>query len=185
MTLADRANRISHSPTLSIAAVAKKMRAAGADVLDFSVGQPDFPTPSCAKEAGKAAIDANRTGYTANEGIPDKLRLENGLEYAAADIVVSPGAKATLYFLAMAAFQAGDEVLIPAPFWVSYPEQVALADATPVFVESREENAFQLTPTELGAAITPRTKAVILNYPCNPTGARYQREELEALARVC
>jgi len=192
MTLADRANRISHSPTLSIAALAKRMRAAGADVLDFSVGQPDFPTPSCAKEAGKAAIDANRTGYTANEGIPelreaiaDKLRLENGLEYAAADIVVSPGAKATLYFLAMAAFQAGDEVLIPAPFWVSYPEQVALADATPVFVESREENAFQLTPTELEAAITPRTKAVILNYPCNPTGACYQREELEALARVC
>ncbi|MHB9149490.1 MAG: pyridoxal phosphate-dependent aminotransferase [Thermoleophilia bacterium] len=192
MTLADRADRISHSPTLRIAALAKRMRAAGVDVLDFSVGQPDFPTPVSAKEAGKTAIDDNRTGYTANEGIlelrqaiADKLRLENGLDYDPKDIIVSPGAKATLYFLAMAVFQAGDEVLIPSPYWVSYPEQVGLADATPVFVPSREENLFGLTAAELEAAITPRTKAVILNYPNNPTGACYDRVQLDALARVC
>jgi aspartate aminotransferase len=168
------------------------MRAEGVDVLDFSVGQPDFPTPEVVKEAGKTAIDQNRTGYTANEGIPElraaiaaKLREENGLEYSPTDIIVSPGAKATLYFIAMAAFQAGDEVLIPSPYWVSYPEQVGLADATPVFVEASQENGFRLTPTQLAAAVTPRTKAVILNYPSNPTGACYDHDELEALATVC
>ena len=192
MNLAERADRISHSPTLRIAALAKKMRAGGADVLDFSVGQPDFPTPVSAKEAGKTAIDDNRTGYTANEGIPelreaiaDKLRLENDLDYPPADIIVSPGAKATLYFLAMALFQAGDEVLIPSPYWVSYPEQVGLAEATPIFIQSEEKNSFGLTAAELEAAVTPRTKALILNYPNNPTGSCYERVELEALARVC
>jgi aspartate aminotransferase len=192
MTLAERAERIEHSPTLRVAALAKKLRAEGVDVLDFSVGQPDFPTPSVVKEAGKTAIDDDRTGYTANEGVPElraaiaeKLRDENGLEYAPSDIIVSPGAKATLYFIAMAAFQAGDEVLIPSPYWVSYPEQVGLADATPVFVEARQDNGFRLSADQLEAAITPRTKAVILNYPSNPTGACYERDELESLARVC
>ncbi|MBU2601377.1 MAG: pyridoxal phosphate-dependent aminotransferase [Actinobacteria bacterium] len=192
MTLADRVERLEHSPTLRIAAMAKRMSNEGLDVLDFSVGQPDFPTPSTAKEAGKNAIDANRTGYTANEGILElraaiaaKLRVENCLEYAPQDVIVSPGAKATLYFLAMALFQAGDEVVIPAPYWVTYPEQVRLADATPVFVEASESNGFRLTASELEAAVTPRTKAVILNYPGNPTGACYDRPELEAIAEVC
>ncbi len=192
MTLAERVERLEHSPTLRIAAMAKRMMGEGHDVLDFSVGQPDFPTPSTVKEAGKNAIDANRTGYTANEGIlelrvaiVEKLREENGLEYDPREVIVSPGAKATLYFLAMALFQAGDEVVIPAPYWVSYPEQVRLADATPVYVEAGESNDFRLTAAELEAAITPRTKAVILNYPSNPAGACYDRAELQAIAEVC
>lgn len=192
MTLSDRVQRVEHSPTLRIAALAKRMVGEGIHVLDFSVGQPDFPTPEVAKEAGKRAIDANKTGYTASEGIlelrqaiADKLAADNGLEYPPQDIIVSPGAKATLYFLAMALFQAGDEVIIPSPYWVSYPEQVALADATPVFVTAREENDFRLSAAELESAITPHTKAVILNYPSNPTGACYDRAELESLARVC
>lgn len=190
--LADRVKRIEHSPTLRIAASAKRMKAEGLDVLDFSVGQPDFATPEPAKQAGKRAIDQNRTGYTANEGIPelreaicDKLWADNGLRYTPQDIIVSPGAKATLYFLAMALFQEGDEVVIPAPYWVSYPEQVKLAGATVVFVPAREENGFKLTAQELDAAVTPRTKAVILNYPSNPTGACYTRDELVPLAQVC
>ncbi len=190
--LAERVNRIEHSPTLRIAALAKRMTADGLDVLDFSVGQPDFPTPEAAKEAGKRAIDANRTGYTANEGIlelraaiADRLLEDNDLRYSPQDIIVSPGAKATLFFLAMALFQMGDEVLVPAPYWVSYPEQIGLAEATPVLVHAREQNGFKLTAAELDAAVTPRTKAVILNYPCNPTGACYTRAELAELAEVC
>ncbi len=190
--LADRVTRMEHSPTLRIAALATRMKAEGKDVLDFSVGQPDFPTPEAAKEAGKRAIDANRTGYTANEGIlelrqaiADKLARENGLEYGPQDIIVSAGAKAGLYFLAMALFQQGDEVLIPSPYWVSYPEQVSLAEATPVFVPALEADGFKLTPEALRAAVTPRTKAVILNYPSNPTGACYDAGELSALAEVC
>lgn len=192
MTLSDRVQRVEHSPTLRIAALAKRMVSEGIQVLDFSVGQPDFPTPEVAKEAGKRAIDGNRSGYTAGEGIlelrqaiADKLARDNGLEYPPQDIIVSPGAKASLYFLAMALFQAGDEVIIPSPYWVSYPEQVALADATPVFVTAREENDFRLSAAELESAITPHTKAVILNYPSNPTGACYDRAELQSLARVC
>ena len=192
MTLADRVQRVEHSPTLRIAALAKRMSSEGIHVLDFSVGQPDFPTPEVVKDAAKRAIDANRTGYTASEGIlelrqaiADKLGRDNGLEYSPQDIIVSPGAKATLYFIALSLFQAGDEVLIPSPYWVSYPEQVGLADATPVFVPAREENGFRLTAAELDAAVTPRTKAVILNYPSNPTGACYERAELEAVAQVC
>lgn len=192
MMLSHRVQRVEHSPTLRIAAVAKQMVSEGIQVLDFSVGQPDFPTPAVVKEAGKRAIDANRTGYTASEGIlelrqaiADTLARDNGLDYPPQDIIVSPGAKATLYFIAMAVFQAGDEVLIPSPYWVSYPEQVGLADATPVFVSASEDNDFRLTAAELAAAVTPRTKAVILNYPNNPTGACYDREELEAIAQVC
>lgn len=190
--LAQRVTRMEHSPTLRIAALAGRMKSEGIDVLDFSVGQPDFPTPHTAKEAGKRAIDANRTGYTAGEGIielrraiADKLLRDNGLEYSPQDIIVSPGAKASLYFLAMTLFQAGDEVLIPSPYWVSYPEQVRLAEATPVFVPAAEADGFKLTADRLATAITPRTKAVILNYPSNPTGACYDETELAALAHVC
>jgi len=190
--LAARVTRMEHSPTLRIAALAGRMKADGIDVLDFSVGQPDFPTPEVAKRAGKRAIDANRTGYTTSEGIielrtaiADKLLRDNALEYSPQDIIVSPGAKASLYFLAMAVFQPGDEVLIPCPYWVSYPEQVRLAEAMPVFVPAAETGGFKLTPGDLEAAVTPRTKAVILNYPSNPTGACYDADELAALAHAC
>lgn len=188
----ERVKRIGFSPTLKVSGLAKRMAAEGRDVLDLSVGQPDFPSPQVVKEAGHRAIEENRTGYTPAIGIPElrtevaaKLRRENGVEYEEENIIVSPGAKATLYFLALTLFEQGDEVIIPTPYWVTYPEQVRMAEAEPVFVPSREENGFKLTALELESAITANTKAVILNYPSNPTGACYTRGELAELAAVC
>jgi aspartate/methionine/tyrosine aminotransferase len=190
--LSDRVNRIALSPTLRINARATQMRSQGIDVVDFSVGEPDFPTPEAVKRAGKAAIDANFTKYTANDGIPDlkkaiceKLERENGLRYSPDEIIVSAGAKNSLFNVAMALYDKGDDILIPAPYWVSYPDQVKLADANPVVVPTREEDGFRLQARDLAAAITPNTKAIILNYPCNPTGATYTREQLEEIAEVC
>jgi aspartate/methionine/tyrosine aminotransferase len=190
--LSERVNRIALSPTLRINARATQMRAQGVDVVDFSVGEPDFPTPEPVKRAGKAAIDADFTKYTANDGIPElkkaicaKLERENGLRFSPDEVIVSAGAKNSLFNLAMALFEEGDDILIPAPYWVSYPDQVRLAKANPVFVPTQEEAGFKLQARDLAAAITPNTKALILNYPCNPTGATYTREELEALAEVC
>jgi aspartate/methionine/tyrosine aminotransferase len=190
--LSERVNRITLSPTLRISARAAQMRAQGIDVVDFSVGEPDFPTPEVIKRAGKAAIDANFTKYTANDGIPDlkkaiaeKLQRENGLTYSPDEIIVSPGAKNSLFNVAQALYDEGDDILIPAPYWVSYPDQVKLCKANPVFVPTREEDGFKLQPRDLAASITPNTKALILNYPCNPTGAAYTREELEEIAKIC
>jgi aspartate/methionine/tyrosine aminotransferase len=190
--LSERANRIALSPTLRINARATQMRAQGIDVVDFSVGEPDFPTPEVVKRAAKAALDANFTKYTANDGIPDlkqaicgKLQRDNGLVYSPDEIIVSAGAKNSLFNVAMALYEEGDDILIPAPYWVSYPDQVKLAKANPVVVPTREEDGFRLSPRDLAAAITPNTKAIILNYPCNPTGATYTREQLEAIADVC
>jgi aspartate/methionine/tyrosine aminotransferase len=190
--LSERANRIALSPTLRINARATQMRAQGIDVVDFSVGEPDFPTPEVVKRAAKAALDANFTKYTANDGIPDlkqaicgKLQRDNGLVYSPDEIIVSAGAKNSLFNVAMALYEEGDDILIPAPYWVSYPDQVKLAKANPVIVPTREEDGFRLSPRDLAAAITPNTKAIILNYPCNPTGATYTREQLEAIADVC
>lgn len=190
--LSDRANSIGLSPTLRISARAGQMRAQGIDVVDFSVGEPDFPTPEVIKRAGKAAIDANFTRYTANDGIPElkkaiceKLERENGIRYEPNEVIVSAGAKNSLFNVAMALFGPGDDVLIPAPYWVSYPDQVKLAAANPVYLPTREDQNFRLQPRELAAAITPNTKALILNYPCNPTGAAYSRDELEEIARIC
>lgn len=190
--LSDRVNRIALSPTLRIGAKAQQMRAQGADLVDFSVGEPDFPTPEPIKRAAKAALDADFTKYTANDGIPDlkaaiveKLQRENGLRYGPDEIIVSPGAKTCLFHLAMALFSQGDDVLIPSPYWVSYPDQVTLAGANPVFLPTREEDGFRLQAKALAAAITPNTKALILNNPCNPTGAVYSRDDLEAIADVC
>ncbi len=188
----DRVNRIALSPTLRIGAKAGQMRASGVDVVDFSVGEPDFPTPEPVKRAAKAALDANFTKYTANDGIPDlkkaiceKLLRENGLKYSPDEVIVSPGAKVCLFHAAMALYGPGDDVLIPSPYWVSYPDQVTLAGANPVYLPTREEDGFRLRAKTLAAAITPNTKALILNYPCNPTGATYSREDLEAIAEVC
>jgi aspartate/methionine/tyrosine aminotransferase len=190
--LSERANRITLSPTLRINARATQMRAQGIDVVDFSVGEPDFPTPEAVKRAGKAAIDANFTKYTANEGIPElkkaiceKLERENGLRYSPDEVIVSPGGKNSLFNVAMALYDEGDDILIPAPYWVSYPDQVKVAKANPVVVPTREENGFRLQARDLGAAITPNTKALILNYPGNPSGATYTREQLEEIAEVC
>ena len=190
--LSDRANRIALSPTLRINARATQMRAQGIDVVDFSVGEPDFPTPEVVKRAAKAALDANFTKYTANDGIPDlkqaicgKLERDNGLAYSPDEVIVSAGAKNSLFNVAMALYDEGDDILIPAPYWVSYPDQVKLAKANPVVVPTREEDGFRLQARDLAAAITPNTKAIILNYPCNPTGATYTREQLEEIAEVC
>jgi aspartate aminotransferase len=191
MRLAERVRHVELSPTFRINAMARRMKAQGIDVLDFSVGEPDFETPSCAKEGGKAAIDRNLTRYTANEGmlelrqaIAAKLTHDNGLSYGTDQILVSPGAKASLYCAVMALFGPGDEVLVPQPYWVSYPEQIRLAGATPAPLVAHEANGFKVTAQQLDAAIGPNTRGLILNYPSNPTGACYDRIELAALAEV-
>ena len=189
--LADRIQRIGFSPTLKITAKAKTMKAEGIDVVDLSVGEPDFPTPENIREAAKRAIDAGYTKYTANEGLPElkaaiiqKLREDNGLEYGPDEIIVSSGAKNCLYNLSVALFNKGEEAIIPAPYWVSYPPMVSLAKANPVIIPAKEENGFRITPEELSAAISPSTKALILNNPSNPTGMGYSPEELEEIAKI-
>ncbi len=190
--IAERIRGIGMSPTLRISALAARLRAAGEDVLDFSAGEPDFPTPEEVKQAGKRAIDSDLTRYTANEGVLElreaviaRLRSDHDLHYGPEQVIVSPGAKASLYFAAMALLDPGDEVVIPSPYWVTYPEQTRLAQATPVFVECDEERGFKLDPEALERAVNPRTKALVLNYPSNPTGACYTRDELKPLADIC
>jgi aspartate aminotransferase len=192
LKLAGRIQGIELSPTFRINALAREMRASGVDVLDFSVGEPDFPTPASVKAAGRRAIDEDRTRYTENAGIlalreaiAEKLRRDNGLEYGPQEILVSSGAKTSLYFACMSLLDEGDEAIVPSPYWVSYPEQVRLAGAKPVFVPATQDDGFKLRPDSLERAITSRTRLVILNYPSNPTGACYDRDELLALARVC
>ncbi len=191
MRLAHRISRVALSPTFRINTLAREMRAKGIDVIDFSVGEPDFPTPASAKEAGKAAIDKNITRYTANEGtlelrqvIAEKLKRDNGLQYPASQILVSTGAKASLYCAVMALFEPEDEVLVPTPYWVSYPDMIRLAGAKVLELEASEANGFKITARGLDGAVGSRTKGLILNYPSNPTGACYDREELAALAKV-
>ncbi len=187
-----RANDIQLSPTMRIAARALSMKAQGVDVVDFSVGEPDFPTPEKIKKAAKAALDANFTKYTANDGIPElrraicrKLERDNGLRFTPEEVLVSPGAKAALFCVVMALVDEGDDVIIPTPCWVSYPDQVRLAKGNPVFVRTREEDGFHLRARDLAEAITPNTRVLVLNYPCNPTGAVYSREELAEIGEIC
>ena len=189
--LAARTTRIVPSPTLSIAATAKAMAAQGIDVVDFAAGEPDFDTPEPVKAAAEAAIRTGFTKYTASSGIDElklaiakKLETDHGLRYEKSQILVSCGAKHTLYNLAEALFEAGDEVLIPAPFWVSYQDQVLLNDATPVLVHTSEADGYAVTADLLKSHITPRTKAIIVNSPCNPTGAMYDRASLEGIAQI-
>jgi aspartate aminotransferase len=189
--LAKRMDQIKASATLAVSAKAKEMRAQGMDVVDFSVGEPDFPTPEAIKAAGIQAIRDDFTRYTASNGIPElrqaicaKLLRDNGLEYDPAEIIVSTGAKQSLYNAAIALFERGDEVLVPTPCWVSYTPQVALAGASSILIPTTEETGFRITPKQLEDAITPKTKAIILNSPSNPTGVGYTREDLAAIARV-
>ncbi len=191
MKLAARAGRIVPSPTLAIAATAKAMAARGIDVIDFAAGEPDFDTPEAAKAEAQAAIRAGFTKYTASSGIEelrvviqDKFKRDQGLEYETSQILVSCGAKHSLYNLAEALFEAGDEVIIPAPYWVSYRDQVLLNDATPVILPTDEADGYAVTRPALEARVTPRTKAIILNSPSNPTGAIYDRATLERVAQV-
>jgi aspartate aminotransferase len=191
MKLAARAGRIAPSPTLAMAATAKAMAAQGIDVIDFSSGEPDFDTPEPVKAAAEAAIRSGFTKYTPSSGtdelraaIAEKLLVEQGLRYEKAQILVSCGAKHSLYNLAEALLEAGDEVIIPVPYWVSYSDQVLLNDATPVLLSTREEEGYTIHADELERCITPRTKAIIVNSPCNPTGATYDRATLERIAAI-
>jgi aspartate aminotransferase len=182
---------IKPSATFAVKEKARALRAGGADVISFAVGEPDFDTPEHVRQAAIEAIHQGFTRYTAVSGIDElreaiagELRGNYGLVYEPSDIVVSCGAKHSIYNLAQVLFNPGDEVLIPVPFWVSYPEIVRLADAVPVEVATREEDGFKLRPEALEGAITPKTRALILNSPSNPTGSVYTRQELEALAPI-
>ncbi len=190
--LSRRIQRIGLSPTLHISGLAQSLRASGVDVLDFSAGQPDFPTPEGVKHAGRRAIAENKTRYTPNAGLPElrqaiseQIERQRGLSYAPEQILVSSGAKASLYFALMTLVDPGDEVLVPSPYWVSYPEQIGLAEARQVSIPCTDENGFKLRPADLEAALTPRSKVLMLNYPSNPSGACYRRDELEPLAELC
>jgi len=189
--LADRLIRIKPSPTIAMSDKAKELKAAGKDVIGLSAGEPDFDTPQNVKDAAKRAIDAGDTKYTAVDGTPGlkkaiaaKFKRENGLDYAPNQIIVGTGGKQVLFNALLATVNAGDEVVIPAPYWVSYPDIVALAEGTPVPVACSQNNGFRLRPEDLDAAITNKTKWLILNSPSNPTGAAYSAEDLRALADV-
>ncbi len=189
--LADRLQRIGESATLRISGKAKQLREQGIDVIDLSIGEPDFPTPQNIKVAGQKAIEENFTHYTPNPGIPQlkeaiikKLKRDNGLEYSPNQVIVSTGAKNCLYNLCVAVLNKGEEAIIPAPYWVSYPAMVSLAKGVPVYVKCREENNFLMTPKDFAESITPRTKCVFLNNPSNPTGCAYPREHLEEIIDI-
>ena len=191
MKLATRVTKIKPSPTLAVTMRAKALQAQGRDIIGFGAGEPDFDTPDNIKRAAVKAIEEGFTKYTPVGGIDElkdavitKFKRDNGLDFKRSQIVVSCGAKHTLYNIAQALFEKGDEVIIPAPYWVSYPDIVILAGAKPVIVETKERDGFKLTPGKLAKAIRKRTRAVVLNSPSNPTGATYDRRELEALAEV-
>ena len=189
--VSQRVNKIGVSPTMKVAAEAKEMSARGESVIDFSVGEPDFPTPQNVKDAAIKAIENNQTRYTLNQGTVDlrkaiskKLKEDNNLDYSPNDIIVSSGAKHSLYNIILSICNEGDEIIIPAPYWVSYPEMVSVSDGKSVYIETTEENGFKMTPEQLKNAITSKTKAVILCNPSNPTGSAYTKAELEAIADV-
>lgn len=189
--LADSLARVKPSPTIAVTTKARELKAAGRDVIGLGAGEPDFDTPENIREAGKRAIDEGKTRYTAPDGIPElkaaisaKFKRENGLDYAPSQITVSTGGKQVLYNALVATLNPGDEVVIPAPYWVSYPDMVLLAGGEPVAIECGIDQKFKMTPAQLEAAITPKTKWLIFNSPSNPTGAGYSREELKALTDV-
>jgi aspartate aminotransferase len=189
--VSDALRRIKPSPTLAVTAKARALKAEGRDVISLGAGEPDFDTPDNIKEAAIRAIREGKTKYTDVDGIPElkdaivaKFRRENGLEYTRAQVNVSPGGKAVIFNALVATCSPGDEVVIPAPYWVSYPDMALLAGATPVFIETTLEGKFKITPAALERAITASTKWVLLNSPSNPSGAAYTVAELKALAEV-
>jgi aspartate aminotransferase len=189
--LSHRVQRVRPSPTLAVSALAAKLKLEGRDIISLGTGEPDFDTPRHIRDAAIEAINKGFTRYTQVDGIPslkkaiiDKLERDNGLSYAPNQILVSVGGKQSFYNLVMALLDEGDEVIIPAPYWVSYPDMVLLADGQPVIVEAEQAQGFKLTPEQLEAAITPRTKLFVLNSPSNPTGVAYTRKDLEALGEV-
>lgn len=189
--LSDRVNAIQPSPTLAVSQKAAELKAAGHDVIGLGVGEPDFDTPEFVKTAAKAAIDAGHTKYTAVDGIPqlkqavvDKFKRDNGLTYETSEILISAGGKHSIFNLLSAWLNPGDEVLIPAPYWVSYPDMSILVGAVPKFIEAGIEQRYKISAEQLAAAITPKTRLLFLNSPSNPTGTAYTKAELESLAAV-
>lgn len=189
--LSDRTKRIKPSATMAVNAKATELKSQGVDIINLSVGEPDFPTPATIKQAGIDAINNDITRYTAADGLPalkdaitHKLKRDNQLEYAANEIIVTPGAKQALFNAMMATVNAGDEVIIPAPYWVSYEAMVELTDGKPIIVQTTAEARFKLTPDLLESNITDKTKLLVLNSPSNPTGMVYTKEEYQALGDV-
>jgi len=189
--LSKRIQTLSSSLTIAISSLARDLKAEGKDVLSFSAGEPDFDTPTAVKDAAKKSLDDGHTKYTAVPGTPellqavaDKLKRENGLEYATNQIQTNNGAKHSLFNLFQALIDEGDEVIIPAPYWVTYPELVKYAGGVSVIIDTNDASGFKITPEQLKGAITPKTKLLVLTSPSNPTGAVYSKEELEALAEV-
>lgn len=187
----DRVQRVKPSPTLAVTARASELKAAGKDIIGLAAGEPDFDTPEHIKQAAIKAIHDGFTKYTAVDGTPalkqaviKKLKRDNGLDYTSKQILISCGGKQSFYNLAQALLNTGDEVIIPAPYWVSYPDMVLLADGKPVIIEAGINQGFKITPEQLEQAITPRTRLVVLNSPSNPTGVIYSRQDLEALGEV-
>src|SRR5688572_15122708 len=190
--ISQRAASLAPSLTLAIDSKAKAMKAEGLDVVGFGAGEPDFDTPQHIKDAAIKALNEGFTKYTPSSGIPelrqaiaDKFNRENGLTYKPSQIIVSCGGKHSCYNVILATCEKGDEVLIPSPYWLSYPEMVKLVGATPVIIPTQDKTDFKVTPAQLRAAITPRTRLFILNSPSNPTGSLYSREEIKALGDVC
>ena len=189
--LTKRINTLSESITIAVTTLAQELRAQGKDVISFSAGEPDFGTPQVIKDAAIKAINNDFTKYTAVDGIPalkqaicDKLKRDNGLEYNLNQVIVNNGAKHSLFNLMQATIDEGDEVIIPAPFWVTYPELVLYSGGTPVEIDTDDASGFKITPEQLKAAITPKTKMLILTTPSNPTGAVYSKDELMAIGKV-
>ncbi|MED4345963.1 pyridoxal phosphate-dependent aminotransferase [Heyndrickxia coagulans] len=192
MKLASRVSALTPSSTLAITAKAKAMKAQGIDVIGLGAGEPDFNTPKEIIEAAYQSMLDGQTKYTPaggmaslKEAVIEKFQKDQGLRFKANEIIITNGAKHALYTLFQVLLDQGDEVIIPSPYWVSYPEQVKLAEGVPVFVEGKEENQYKITPEQLEKAVSPRTKAFVLNSPGNPTGMMYTREELEKLGKVC
>jgi len=189
--LSQRIQSLSPSVTIAVSTLAQELKAEGKDIISFSAGEPDFDTPQIIKDAAIQAIHDGFTKYTAVAGIPElkeaiahKLKRDNGLNYAPNDIIASNGAKQSLFNLFQAVLDEGDEVVIPAPYWVTYPEIVKYSKGTPIIIDTQDEDGFKITATQLKDAITPKTKMLILTSPSNPTGSLYSKEELTALADV-
>ena len=191
MKIAKRMENLSPSVTMAITALGRELKAQGKDILSFSAGEPDFNTPEIIKQSAMKAIEEGHTKYTAVEGITEtkqaiinKLKKDHGIEYQLDEIVISNGAKHSLFNLFQLLIEEGDEVIIPAPYWVTYPEQVKYSNGTPLFIETDDSTEFKITPDQLKAAITPKTRILLLNSPSNPTGSVYTKEELLAIGEV-